>query len=154
MTALPVVDLADFLRPSALATEWVYGPARTDWLRSHPITAYADGDAGEPFVELRGPLGLSRDELPHLAAWLLAVHAATKPEDANPQDMHRVVDSGLPDLVDVEGDHWFWGRDDLGNVGYVCISDDEVMYARTRAELDEEYGPLKEQAQPRQAGAA
>lgn len=80
MTALPVVDLADFLRPSALVTEWVYGPARTDWLRSHPITAYADGEQGEPTVELRGPLGLSRDELPHLAAWLLAVHAATEPD--------------------------------------------------------------------------
>lgn len=80
MSTLPAValDLSDFLRPTGLATEWVYGPARNDWLRTHPITAYADADPGEATVELRGPLGLDRDQIPHLVAFLAAVYAATE----------------------------------------------------------------------------
>lgn len=75
----PALNLSDFARPTGFSTEWVYGPARNDWLRSHPITAYDDAEEGEPTVEFSGPLGLSRDQIPHLIAWLTAVHEATAP---------------------------------------------------------------------------
>ncbi len=156
MSTLPAValDLSDFLRPSGFATEWVYGPARNDWLNSHPITAYADAEEGEPTVEFRGPLGLVRDEIPHLIAWLTAVHTATDPDGSEIAGHHalvasvRVQHSDRPDLLDGDSDLWVWGRDDNGEVGYVCVRNGCVLSAMSRVEVSEQYGPVTEQARP------
>ncbi len=83
MSTLPPVsvDLSDFQHPLS-DREWVYGPRRTDWIGGHPIVAVGDPEAGEPMIEFRGPLGLHRDQLPHVAAFILAVYAATEPPAA------------------------------------------------------------------------
>lgn len=93
MSTLPALDLSDFAHPLS-DREWVYGPRRTDWIGGHPIVAIGDPGAGEPMLEFRGPLGLHRDQLPHVAAFILAVYEATEPVDpAGVEADDRAVES-------------------------------------------------------------
>lgn len=154
MSTLPALDLADFRHPDC--DEWVYGPRRTGWVGGHPITATADPAPGEPHLSFVGPLGLHADELPQFRAWVNAVCDAVETAVVE-RDAHaslvaatRVDDPAFPDLVDVDHEVWFWGRDDSGDLGYVLVRDGDVLDARSRAQVDHEYGPLTEQARPRE----
>ncbi len=102
MTSLPVLNLDDFRHPDC--DEWVYGPRRTGWVGGHPITASAEPAPGEPVLAFQGPLGLDRDEIPHLIAWLTAVHAATDPEGSETAVVTTSLEWGVGDPDDCADD--------------------------------------------------
>jgi hypothetical protein len=74
------MNLADYTHPHVTG-EWHYGPDRGVWTGGHPITATAEPVDGVT-VSISGPLGVARDDIPELVAWLTAVHEASAPTES------------------------------------------------------------------------
>jgi len=79
--ALPAVDLAALKHDRY--DEWGWNARHPDtewWARQYAITAGLEPDVDGYTVNL-GSRGLTRDEIPHAAAFLMAIHAMTDPAE-------------------------------------------------------------------------
>lgn len=102
--ALPSVDLAPLKNPQC--DEWGWGPRHPElsqwWARKHRAEASLVPDVNGRLVMLRD--GVSRDEIPELAGFLMAIYAASDPTEL----AKRMACDCFPDEEEADPTHESW----------------------------------------------